>query len=271
MQLLHQVYQRDTVRCMFTSMYALSHTHTHTHTHTQANWTVVSTGENSVTMQHVSPSGDQDYPGRLTVCVTYQLTDRNEVLIDYTAKTDATTIVNMTNHTYFNLAGRVSLMCYLSLSLSLSLCVCVCSSLYLYSRHFVTRWKLFHPSTKNFQRITHFVNVTNEEKGLSTFVNSTKRDQSHTVLLDSCCVLFYPQGTILDHVLTINGAEYTPLDDELIAIGTLESVKGTPLDFTSPTPIGQRINVVGGYDINYNLLGIKSTYPSDASLRHCAT
>jgi aldose 1-epimerase len=58
-------------------------------------------------MEHVSPSGDQGYPGTLTASVTYTLTDNNEVTITYGAVTDATTIVNLVNHTYFNLAGKV--------------------------------------------------------------------------------------------------------------------------------------------------------------------
>ena len=58
-------------------------------------------------MEHVSPSGDQGYPGTLTATVTYMLTDSNEVGITYGAVTDATTAVNLVNHTYFNLAGRV--------------------------------------------------------------------------------------------------------------------------------------------------------------------
>ena len=79
-------------------------------------------------MEHVSPSGDQGYPGTLTATVTYTLTDSNEVTITYGAVTDATTIVNLVNHTYFNLAGRVKnfhkiygYLLSLSLSLSLSL------------------------------------------------------------------------------------------------------------------------------------------------------
>ena len=59
-------------------------------------------------MQHVSASGDQGYPGTLTATVTYALTDSDEVHVNYEATTDATTIVNLVNHTYFNLAGKVN-------------------------------------------------------------------------------------------------------------------------------------------------------------------
>ena len=158
-------------------------------------------------MEHISPSGDQGYPGTLTATVTYTLTDSNEVTITYGAVTDATTIVNLVNHTYFNLAGEVKIFIKFMvtcLSLSLSL-----SSLSL-------------------------------------------------------------KGTIHDHVLQINGSSYTPLDKDLICIGTLAPVAGTPLDFTIAMPIGARIEEAGGYDINYNLLEIQETHPTDASLRAAA-
>jgi len=52
--------------------------------------------------------GEEGYPGTLQVKVTYELTDDSELAIQYTAKTDSPTIVNLTNHAYFNLNGHVS-------------------------------------------------------------------------------------------------------------------------------------------------------------------
>ncbi|WP_020566675.1 aldose epimerase family protein [Neolewinella persica] len=66
-----------------------------------------SSGDNraSVTLSHVSPDGDEGFPGRLDVSCKYEWTDDDELRLTYTATTDKTTIVNLTNHTYFNISG----------------------------------------------------------------------------------------------------------------------------------------------------------------------
>ena len=61
--------------------------------------------ENAVTFTRLSPDGEENYPGNLTVSITFTLTDEPAMVLTYDAKTDKDTLVNLTNHTYFNLAG----------------------------------------------------------------------------------------------------------------------------------------------------------------------
>lgn len=65
-------------------------------------------GENTLTFTIVSPDGDNDFPGNVTASCTYTLTDDNRIIIEYNATTDKATVINMTNHSYFNLSGDPS-------------------------------------------------------------------------------------------------------------------------------------------------------------------
>ncbi len=135
------------------------------------------TGGVGVEMRYVSADGEEGFPGELTCVVTYLLTDNNELRIDYLATTSKPTVINLTNHSYFNLAGDGS-------------------------------------------------------------------------------------GTILDHELTLFANQFTATNADLIPTGEVLSVLGTPLDFTTPHTIGERIDAdfealkFGvGYDHNFILPG----------------
>jgi len=70
------------------------------------NWRLEKSGiGNTAELYYTSRDGEEGYPGNLKVKVTYSLTDENELMIDYEASTDKSTIVNLTHHSFFNLAG----------------------------------------------------------------------------------------------------------------------------------------------------------------------
>ena len=131
-----------------------------------------------VQLSYLSKDGEEGYPGNLTVTVGYTLTNKNELFIDYGATTDKPTVINLTNHSYFNLAG-------------------------------------------------------------------------HAAGTDA----------MLAHEMMINADSFTPVADaNSIPIGQIRSVEGSPMDFTSPTQIGNRIDgpcdqlkFGNGYDHNWVL------------------
>src|SRR5664280_186307 len=129
----------------------------------------------SVRFSYTSPDMEEGFPGTVKAEVVYTWTDFNEIIMDYTCTTDKKTVVNVTNHAYFNLHGAGN-------------------------------------------------------------------------------------GDILDHILTLKAAAFTPVDSFMIPTGELRPVDGTPFDFNTPHAIGERINekydqlILGrGYDHNYIL------------------
>jgi len=68
-------------------------------------WDAQQTDEQTIELIYVSPDGEEGYPGALTVKITYNLADDNSLNTTYEANTDIATIINLTNHSYFNLSG----------------------------------------------------------------------------------------------------------------------------------------------------------------------
>jgi len=128
-----------------------------------------------VTLRYTSRDGEEGFPGTLVTRVTYTLTPRDELVVDYEATSDKATPVNLSQHTYWNLHGTAG-------------------------------------------------------------------------------------GEILDHLLTLDAAAFTPVDSTLIPTGEIAPVAGTPFDFRAATRIGARtgqdnaqLRFGRGYDHNWVL------------------
>ena len=87
----------------------------------QKQWKIknVNEGENpSITLSYFSPDGEENYPGDLSVNLTYTLSDQNELIIEFDATTSEDTVINLTHHSYFNLDGHNSTILEQDLSIN---------------------------------------------------------------------------------------------------------------------------------------------------------
>jgi len=83
-----------------------NHLHGGVHGLDKVLWKIDEVANGRVVLSHVSPDGAGGYPGRLAITASYSLGESNELSIEYRATTDKPTIVNITNHSFFNLAGK---------------------------------------------------------------------------------------------------------------------------------------------------------------------
>ena len=70
-------------------------------------WDITQLKEDMVTLSYLSIDGENGFPGNLTIYVTYRLTSENELVIEYSAKSDKPTVLNPTNHSFFNISGKL--------------------------------------------------------------------------------------------------------------------------------------------------------------------
>lgn len=82
------------------------HLHGGIHNFQEVVWDAGQPDEATVVFSYLSEDGEEGYPGNLHITVTYQLTAQNELVVHFEAKTDKPTVVNLTNHSYFNLNGQ---------------------------------------------------------------------------------------------------------------------------------------------------------------------
>ena len=92
--------------CTYTSPSSTKRNYIQIEIFLQRLWDASVVGSNLM-LFYSSADGEEHYPGQLNVTVTYELSDRNELIITYRAHTSKPTIINLTNHAYFNLAGQV--------------------------------------------------------------------------------------------------------------------------------------------------------------------
>lgn len=70
-------------------------------------WDITQLKEDMVTLSYLSVNGENGFPGNLTIYVTYRLTSNNELVIEYSAKSDKPTVLNPSNHSFFNISGKL--------------------------------------------------------------------------------------------------------------------------------------------------------------------
>jgi len=86
-----------------------NHIHGGIHNFSKVTWSAaIDEVSHALVLSYLSKDGEEGYPGNLSVTVRYRFTDDNELIIDYAAETDKTTVLNLTNHCYFNLTGDVN-------------------------------------------------------------------------------------------------------------------------------------------------------------------
>lgn len=103
------VFSLDGMEYQVTANSGKNHIHGGVENFAKKLWQAVMQPEtNAVVMKYTSADGEEGFPGKLDCTVTYRLTETNELRIDYQATTDKPTVINLTNHSYFNLAGEGS-------------------------------------------------------------------------------------------------------------------------------------------------------------------
>lgn len=181
----------------------------------QKQWKIknVTEGKNpSITLSYFSPDGEENYPGDLTIDLTYTLSDENELIIEYVATTSEDTVINLTHHSYFNLDGHNSTILEQDLSIN-------SNKILETNDHNIPTGKFLKLENNPFDfnqakkcpQIIDTTFVLNDDDKISASLFSPKNNLEMVVYTNQPAVHIYVGGNCFNAIKGKENADYHPL------------------------------------------------------------